>query len=387
MMIQNGMKINLNIYYSAVCNMKCDYCCMPAEDNDPIKNSEIRSKIISGEFQNIIISNNWKKEIQKRLVDYDEYDTSILELVTLGIWGMEPTINQDLWEQFIIPILNKYDTIKGIFLSTNGMIFDYDSWALPLLNYCNQHQRKIKLWVQFSIDGPDYSQKAVNNLLNCCRRYETNEYFRIKLSTKATLNKETLYQDIDKWYSYMAGLYDSCNRLAKQGCDVRLVGSEPTFERPGNWTQEDGIQWAKWHIKIPTNIKFECPAGITSFTINSDSRLYSCQLCNQLVPELSDSLFNFTIIDNLYSELLEQNQIQPINQTILLNAISTMFCKAQERIAFDKIMPTGYQKIINYDMLEDIQKYINQNVIQGCTLKSYILMLANGALQQQEEEE
>lgn len=360
-MIQNGMKINLNIYYSAACNMKCDYCCMPAEDNDPVKNSEIRSKIISGEFQNIIISNNWKKEIQKRLVDYDEYDISILEPVTLGIWGMEPTINQDLWEQFIIPILNKYDTIKGIFLSTNGIIFDYDSWALPLLNYCNQHQRKIKLWVQFSIDGPEYSQKAVNNLLNCCRRYETNEYFRIKLSTKATLNKETLYQDIDKWYSYMAGLYDSCNRLAKQGCDVRLVGSEPTFERPGNWTQEDGIQWAKWHVKIPTNIMFECPAGETSFTITCDNKLYDCQLRKNIEDnELSDKI-KYINIPHLYQQLLIENKVMPIADISKLSkAISTIFCRAQEQLYKNKEHDASYYSI---------------------------LMLANGALQQQEEEE
>lgn len=356
-----GMMINLNVYYSSYCNMACDYCCIPVEKNDANKNSEIRSKILTSEFQNIINSEQWKQEIQKRLAGAEGYDTSTIDIVTLGIWGLEPSINQDLWAQFIVPILNHYTNIKGIFVSTNGIIFNYHSWANPLLNYCIEHQRKIKLWIQFSIDGPEYSQTAINNLFNCCRQYQTNEYFRLKLSTKSTLNKTTLYQNIDKWYSYMAGLKNTCSRLAQPNCDISLIGNYPTFERPGEWTKEDGIQWARWHVPIRTDRICTCNAGLTSFTITCNNKLYNCQLCNEFknVSELSEH-YTFTGFTDLHPIMLAQNEIIEEDFHKLDNAISTMFCRAQHQI-------------------------YNQKNPSINTIPFYARILGNGALSQEDD--
>ena len=50
----NGGKTNLNIYYSAICNMNCDYCC--TGESNPNENAAIRAAIQDGSFQNHVIA-------------------------------------------------------------------------------------------------------------------------------------------------------------------------------------------------------------------------------------------------------------------------------------------------------------------------------------------
>lgn len=335
---------NLNIYYSAACNMKCEYCCMPQPEYD---NGAVRSSIISGQFYNNII---------KKFGDES--------LVTLGFWGMEPSINQDLFGQFIIPLLEHFQTVKGIFVSTNGILFNYQDWAEPIRQFCINNQRKIKLWIQFNIDGPDYPQIATNNLLNCIQSYTTNEYFRIKLSTKSTLNKQSIYQDIDKWYSNMSALYDICERHSKIGCDISLIGNAPTFERPGEWTPEDGRRWAEWHVHIPTDKIYNCSAGIDSFTIIYTGQVYSCQMCNTLIPEL-EPLYQNKDLNNIYDRLYQQHLITETNKQKLYNAVSYVHCRAQNRILENTFV---------LDFLGDRD-----------ALDTYFIMLGNGALSQEDD--
>ena len=250
------------------------------------------------------IENRYYNSLIRRQIDNNTFPTEVrincqeLGNVTLGIWGREPSINQDKWEHFITQVLETDTSIvgqptddsipddivlyqevnvKGIFVPTNGLEFDYDTWAQPLINFCNTHQKKIKLWIQFSIDDPK-PQVAINTLLKCCDKYQTNEYFKLKLSTKSTLTNETLYQDIDKWYGGMAALKDICQRKAQAGCDVSLVGAPPTLARPGNYTKEDGIQWARWHVPILSEDPVECAAGNTSFTMTAFGECADCQL-------------------------------------------------------------------------------------------------------------
>lgn len=262
------MKINLNVYYSAACNMQCPYCC--AGRSNPIENENIRASIVEGEFQSIVIA-----KCQE------------LNPVTLGIWGMEPTINQDLWEQFIIPILDRCESIEGIFVPTNGINFNSTLWLTPLANYCNTHERKIKLWVQFSIDHQEADERARANLLNCISTYQTNQYFRLKVSTKSTLDQDTVMKyDPDEWKLYMQDLVYDCNRICKENCDIDLVGAPPTLAYPQNYHVAEGAAWGNWAVRIPgilneTKIirRMEgCTAGIDSFTIDYTGQVYDCQL-------------------------------------------------------------------------------------------------------------
>lgn len=286
----NGGKTNLNIYYSAICNMNCNYCC--AGESNPNENAAIRAAIQDGSFQNYVIA---------RCVEQQP--------VTLGIWGREPSLNQDLWEDFIIPILNHGDSIEGIFLSTNGLEFDYHAWADCLLNYCITHERKIKLWVQWSIDKPDCDQTIIDNLYDSINAYHTNEYFRVKFSTKSTLQAADLRTNIDGWYEWMAQLNETCNQYAEPGCDTSDIGIPPTLVRPGNYTQEDGIYWSQWepdkfwpyNADIPT-----CAAGITSWIITYDGTIYDCPL---KVNRTNEVPFTFTEFFEHVQQLLSQYQI------------------------------------------------------------------------------
>lgn len=306
----NGGKTNLNIYYSAICNMNCDYCC--AGESDPNENAAIRAAIQDGSFQNHVIARCAEQQP-----------------VTLGIWGREPSINQDLWKDFIIPILNQCDSIKGIFLSTNGLEFDYHAWADCLLNYCIIHKRKIKLWVQWSIDKPDCDQAIINNLYDSIGAYHTNEYFRVKFSTKSTLQAADLRTNIDGWYEWMAQLNETCNQYAESGCDISDLGIPPTLARPGDYTQEDGIYWAQWMI---AHINFDvdaglCAAGNTSWTITYDGTIWNCPLKKN---KESDMPFTFQEFYEVWARLLEQHQIRFPNFSSydLYKIILTQWCWA-----------------------------------------------------------
>ena len=305
----NGMKTNLNIYFSATCNLHCEYCAMG--DSNPLENIEIRNAIKSNAFQTKVI-----EKCQE------------LQPVTLGIWGMEPTINQDLWATFIIPILESCNSIKGIFLSTNGLIFKYTDWANCLENYCTQSQRKIKLWIQFSLDNPTKAQIGTNNILSCCYQYITNPYFRIKLSTKSTFQQADLYQDIDNWYSWAASLQDLCKTIAQPGCDVSLIGQAPTLERPGNWTKEDGIRWAQWGIKADTSKIITCSAGINSWTIDYLGNIYDCQMkLNRNGPD-ADVIPTYERYLSYVEDCIAHDLIPAQDPAKLYRGISTQYCWA-----------------------------------------------------------
>lgn len=332
------MKINLNIYYSAACNLSCTYCCMNNTKQN-FTNTELRRSILNNQFQSWIISH----------FNNSESDT---EIVTLGIWGMEPSVNQDLWMQFIIPILDTFPSIKGIFIPTNGLNFNYEKWAIPLLNYCNTNHRKIKLWLQFSVDGPESSMIA-NSLLHCVQSYTTNEYFRLKISTKSTFDKQKLYQDIESWYSYMGALKDLCKNMAQPNCDISLVGMPPTFERPGKWEQKDGQQWANWHVPILVEKEYCCSAGINSYTVTCKNEIYHCQLLLNYDDFEKEDLLSFERFLIVYNELLNQHLINEHNITKLYNAISSIYCWGVGR-------GQGNEDDLPY----------------------YILMLGNGALQE-----
>lgn len=297
----NGMKINLNVYYSAVCNLQCDYCA--AAPSDPQENSNIRAAIQNNTFQQYVIAK-----------------CAELEPVTLGIWGLEPSINQDLWADFITPILEECPTIRGIFVSTNGILFNPATWYAPILSICNQYQRKIKLWVQFSIDGPGTDQNAINNLISSITTYETNPYFRVKLSTKSTLTADNIRNwTVEEWTEYMAdGIAAECANYWREGCDFTMVGTSPTLVRPGNYTKEDGERWVQWLPDRPDTVPpcDGCAAGVSSFTIDYQGNMYDCQLkknridstqldFNTFLRHATDLYLNHEIVNNNWQKLYQ----------------------------------------------------------------------------------
>ena len=308
----NGMKTNLNVYYSAACNLQCEYCA--AAPSNPVENGNIRYAIENGVFQMHVI--NKCEELQP---------------VTLGIWGLEPSLNQDLWSDFIIPILEDCPSIKGIFVSTNGLLFDASIWYAPLETFCNTNQRKIKLWIQWSIDGPNYPQMAITNLINAVEQYHHSDYFRVKLSTKSSLTADNLeHWNKDEWYAFMTNLHDECSKFADKYCDVRLVGGPPTLVRPGNYTQLDGQRWSAWwpsNPKVLPNIR--CAAGVSSFTITYDGTIYDCPLKKN---NPTHTYIDYNTFLSHALELFIAGEIENNNWHELYNVISAQYCWANGTI-------------------------------------------------------
>ena len=70
-------------------------------------NAVIREKMASGEYAQSII---------KRFAPLKDTINHI------SLWGMEPTINADLFRQSVFPLLDEYQNVTGIMFSTNSWL-------------------------------------------------------------------------------------------------------------------------------------------------------------------------------------------------------------------------------------------------------------------------
>ena len=238
------MNTNLSLYFSSDCNMACTYCqinkhkpCMAAN------NAVIREKMASGEYaQNII--NKFKP--LKDVID------------NISLWGMEPTINADLFRAAVFPLLDEYERVNNIMFSTNswlGYARIYEFIA-ALDEYCRAHDRHITLDLQISIDGPAWINDASRrkgttaNTLQVIRDLASllprDLAVDIYMHTKPTLDVSFMREmvaDNDKlleWYHFFDDMQDEVLRLCGNP-NMRInLAQTPTLVNPGTHTQEDG---------------------------------------------------------------------------------------------------------------------------------------------------
>lgn len=238
------MYTNLSLYFSSDCNMACKYCqinkhkpCMAAN------NLIIREKMASGEFaQNII----------KRFAPIKDKITDI------SLWGMEPTINADLFRAAVFPLLDEYTNVTGIMFSTNSWL-GYDriyEFIHALDEYNVEHNRNLKLDLQISLDGPAWINDASRrkgttaNTLQVIRdvvtRLPQDISINIYMHTKPTLDvlfMRELVADNDKlleWYHFFDDIQDEALMLNTNPHLVVDMAQTPTLVNPGAHTQEDG---------------------------------------------------------------------------------------------------------------------------------------------------
>lgn len=136
---------NLNIYFSDECNFKCTYCCMQHEGQN---NKHIQECFKNGSFIQTILN------------------TITSETTSIGLWGLEPSVNGYYFSPMIRAILNANPQIKKIMFSTHGSLTLYNFFVAPLLN------KDINLYIQFSVDGPaeindiNRQKGAYNHIIN-----------------------------------------------------------------------------------------------------------------------------------------------------------------------------------------------------------------------------
>jgi sulfatase maturation enzyme AslB (radical SAM superfamily) len=124
------------------------------------------------------------------------------EIEHLSLWGAEPTINGDLFPQFISSMLDAFPKIKEFMFSTNALVGWeplYNNFCVPLIEYAEKNERPLHWEVQFSLDGPpefnDVSRHpgATSNTLHTAftlmEKIPKNcKYFSLSVVTKATLD-------------------------------------------------------------------------------------------------------------------------------------------------------------------------------------------------------
>lgn len=238
------MYTNLSLYFSSDCNMACKYCqinkhkpCMAAN------NDEMREKMLSGEYARNII------ERFKPLRD---------TINSISLWGMEPTINGDLFCEAAFPLLDEFEHVESLMFSTNswlGFLRIYD-FIGALDAYNRSRNRNIRLDLQVSLDGPAWINDAsrrkgtTDNTLDVIRKLVTqlphDLTVEVYLHTKPTLDVSFMREMVAdnakllEWYHFFDHLQTEMAAL----CDnphIRLeLAQTPTLVNPGEHTQEDG---------------------------------------------------------------------------------------------------------------------------------------------------
>lgn len=312
---------NLDIYFSDACNANCENCTIQNSNNEAIRQA---------------LEDN----------TFTTYTRQVLtpEIKSIGFWGREPTINGDYFPKFMTNILDYSPYIRYIVIPTNGQSLSiYQDFIEPLYCYCNSHQRKIILVIQFRLDGPpDLQDKylgegSVDKCLNVINHiYQNfnfqNSYLRLRLLTKSTLNGyEIEHYSPETWWNFMDSL--SLHYAVKDdNYMISHIGlSGITFEVPGNYTVDQGIALTNWKKYIKLSTFHSCTAE-NSKTIDYLGNLYDCHLLTNKDKTQEQLRTQFeTTMDTLVSqeEAIEQDRDK------LFNTISSIYCWGAENKNLD----------------------------------------------------
>ena len=252
---------SLEILFAGKCNLQCSYCVMHKNKEKMLEYDEnIRKSVLTGQFQNKII---------------EKFENSKEKLNTISLWGAEPTLNADLAETLLFPILDYFPHVKEIMFSTNAII-GFEKGIKPYfdcLNYYTKiNKRNITLRVQYSIDGPDYitdnnrgykgATKKVIQALKDTASYakeNINNYLELMMTTKPTVspeNQKYLLKNnkVFEWYKFFDDLTDEIVNLSgKKENIVLFIAQEPTLCTPYDYTNTEGKIYADF-IKAIKNI-------------------------------------------------------------------------------------------------------------------------------------
>lgn len=306
----------LEALFTGSCNMKCSYCYIHKNPKAMKEyNNALRDSIINGEFQNKIINT---------------FENSRETLNSLSLWGGEPTVNSDLFEEFSIPIFDYFSKIDKLMISTNAKM-EFNKGLFPffdsLKRYCQENKRKIKFTVQFSLDGPEWisektrsEEQIVGKILDNIHHSvlyaakNCDEYFRLCFIFKPTISSfwwEYILDNnlLEEWFLFFNNIQKKYLSYQRQNEYFQLnLTPEPTLVIPDNFTKKDGILYTRWIkecIKIersgildayhaPTvrryiNVwmdsigalefskdRLKCSAGLTTYSINYLGEIMAC---------------------------------------------------------------------------------------------------------------
>lgn len=242
--------IAANIYFSGACNLKCKYCFQPKiKDTMSDVNKKIEEWIKSGKMEDDILK-------------YIGKDTTCFSL-----WGGEPSINLPLLQERLPFIYSKFPNLDEIFYSTNistkKLAQNTVNFIYTILHLNKKSKRKVKVSIQFSIDGPPeindkdrIGSSAVSIMNNIT--YVLKALKNIPADSRCfnLFGKSTTSADTLKWYLlpnekyennliYYYSFFEDYMVQWKEFCDYYPILGDITLVYPGNYTKEDGKILAK----------------------------------------------------------------------------------------------------------------------------------------------
>ena len=238
----------IDIFFSAECNMDCEYCYIPKTAHLKTINKEIRDNIDSG------------KLIENILETLRGRDKDIIEI---GLWGAEPTINTSYFGKFANDLFPKLENLNNLNFSSNCLL-----GPKPIANFLDEiekynvkYGKEISFDLQVSIDGPEWITDksrhtgATKQILNTVdvlhKKYMSKEYVTpFKISFKPTISTNTMQMMVDnnkvtEWFLFFEDLQNKYKDILRPKFKFYAI-TTPTLVTPGFATQEDGIVLAKW---------------------------------------------------------------------------------------------------------------------------------------------
>lgn len=236
------------LFTTALCNLNCGYCYIC---KDKAGGLQYIDKDVEDDFKN-------RRQI-KQILDYDDSIRETLTGVTL--WGGEPFLHVERFVDDIDYWFETFPNIKSLDTSTNFTIPNQVSLIENMLKQIDRlyhGEDKFHFDLQISIDGYEEmndagrgkgtTQKFLKNFRDLCKMNYNYDKIYIEVHTKPTLSKETFkYLESDegilKWFNFfekeMNEVYHNSN------AKFHYSSSLWNCAQPTEWTQEDGIRYAK----------------------------------------------------------------------------------------------------------------------------------------------
>lgn len=218
------------------CPNNCTYCYIPKSEVMKELHQEITADLKSGKY------------IERLKELYGD------ELKSLGLWGTEPTLTLDLIRPLLPQLAQTFPKLEDISFSTSMIDFK------PIVRFAKALD--IKLRIQVSLDGPAFitdknrfkgaAEKVPQNFFALVSAIQ-DQKTKVEFHWKATLtigNIKEMNDDpskIDEYYSYFENLNKKFDEINQNQNVSLLKGSlNPTLEVPGNYTSEDGKDFAQF---------------------------------------------------------------------------------------------------------------------------------------------
>jgi len=249
MIIKSKQAVAAEIFTTGWCNLNCNYCYI--EKNDYLK--ELHKQLLEK-----LQSNTYITELKELYGD---------QLECLSLWGTEPMLSLQLITIKIPEIIQLFPKLKDISFSTN-MILNPIILHEFIMKVAEQ-ERKIKIKIQVSLDGPPEitdANRALGatkqikiNLLNVLKQLQNRELGEtiVEFSFKPTWSIDTLrwLNEEEARFRYYLFFFDELIDLAKNANKNKNVylslSGIPTMAVPGTYSSDDGKLWSAtcWQLR------------------------------------------------------------------------------------------------------------------------------------------